>query len=191
VDYQVEFTLATKHQIREIFIRMYYDEEETPGKIVTSNLKIKREQNGKVVANGSATHTNGHAIESKKPHSNGHSRGSSEDSLHLSTLELLKPLLAVPHAQYTREELESLAEAFVEKVPQDAFSPAEVQNFLIPRKKDPSLAVDEAQKWFEAMMKQKEAKKKSEEEALISLEPTSNKETVKHDSPMQSDNEGK
>jgi chaperone BCS1 len=188
VDFQVRFTLATKHQMREIFIRMYLDDESSTGN--AHDTKVQQCNESKTgFMNGSITHSNGHAVSGKKPLANSHSRGSSIDNLQHSTQELLKSLLEAPHAHYTRADLEKLGDIFIQKVPEHAFSPAEVQNFLIPRKKDPRKAVDAAESWFTDLLKHKEAKRQSEEDILVAACMTPTKEAFKHDSPMQSDHE--
>ena len=47
------------------------------------------------------------------------------------------------------EDVASLAESFADKVPDYKFLPAQSQEFLVPRKKDPKRAVDEVEKWVE------------------------------------------
>jgi len=141
VDMQVAFTLATKHQIREIFLRMY-SIEQTIVPAITLDGKEKF-----VSSNGSLR------TEHIKPYTNGHlskldANGSAEP--------LLKPKTTI--RQYTREEVEVLAEEFTTIVPEGKFSPAEVQNFLITRKKDPQRAIDEVENWRDELL---EGKKKN------------------------------
>lgn len=58
------------------------------------------------------------------------------------------------------EELPAAAEQFAEKVPDSKFSPAEIQGYLLKRKKLPRKAVEEADQWVEAMLQQKASKSK-------------------------------
>ena len=53
------------------------------------------------------------------------------------------------------EELKTIAKSFSEKVPDDMFSPAEIQGFLLKRKKDPRKALAEVKKWVEGMVEVK------------------------------------
>jgi len=52
-------------------------------------------------------------------------------------------------------ELKKIAAAFADRVPDDEFSPAEIQGFLLKRKKDPKKALQEVDSWVESMMEQK------------------------------------
>jgi chaperone BCS1 len=49
------------------------------------------------------------------------------------------------------DELSEIAASFAEQVPDDMFSPAEIQGFLLKRKKDPRRAVLEVEAWVEGM----------------------------------------
>ncbi|KAI6784921.1 putative mitochondrial chaperone [Emericellopsis cladophorae] len=60
----------------------------------------------------------------------------------------------------TPEELKRIASEFGQLVPEQVFSPAEIQGFLLKRKKDPRKALEEAVSWIEVTLKQKEAKSK-------------------------------
>ncbi|EPS45351.1 hypothetical protein H072_554 [Dactylellina haptotyla CBS 200.50] len=66
-----------------------------------------------------------------------------------------------------KQEVEELAKEFAEVVPENTFTPAEVQNFLLPRKHDPKLAVQEIKEWLEVQLdnlkkaEEKEKKKRT------------------------------
>ncbi|KAF2496951.1 P-loop containing nucleoside triphosphate hydrolase protein [Lophium mytilinum] len=108
VDMQVEFTLATRDQVRDIFIRMYSNE----------NDKLK-------------------------PLTNGYNR---------SHPAMVQPLDAA--------RLRKLADSFAQEIPEGTFSPAEIQGFLLTRKKEPLRAVDEVQEWRDAVIAARERKAK-------------------------------
>lgn len=55
----------------------------------------------------------------------------------------------------SERELSQIAAEFAGKVPGDLFSPAEIQGFLLKRKKDPKKAVVEVEAWVEGMVEQK------------------------------------
>ncbi|KAF2198815.1 P-loop containing nucleoside triphosphate hydrolase protein [Delitschia confertaspora ATCC 74209] len=93
VDMQIRFTLATKQQARDIFIRMYSDD------------RTKK------------TDTDDYDSE-----------------------------LDVP------ENVRELAEQFAERIPECRLSPAEVQGFLLTRKKEPERAVEEVEEWRERIL---------------------------------------
>ena len=57
-------------------------------------------------------------------------------------------------------ELPAVARQFSDKIPDGKFSPAEIQGYLLKRKKHPLKALDEADKWVEAMLQQKASKSK-------------------------------
>lgn len=58
------------------------------------------------------------------------------------------------------EDLKEIAKEFAKCIPEDKFSPAEVQGFLLKRKKSPRKALEEVHAWVEASLKQKESKSK-------------------------------
>jgi len=68
--------------------------------------------------------------------------------------------LDVDEKAVTPEELKDIAREFGSIVPSRAFSPAEIQGFLLKRKKNPRKALAEAPSWVEATLKQKESKSK-------------------------------
>lgn len=57
-------------------------------------------------------------------------------------------------------ELREIADDFGTLVPEDTFSPAEIQGFLLKRKKTPRQALEDADAWIEAAKKQKEMRSK-------------------------------
>ncbi|KAF5027395.1 hypothetical protein F66182_472 [Fusarium sp. NRRL 66182] len=58
------------------------------------------------------------------------------------------------------DELEKISDEFGSLIPEDMFSPAEIQGFLLKRKKSPRKALGDAAGWIEAAVKQKELKSK-------------------------------
>jgi chaperone BCS1 len=58
------------------------------------------------------------------------------------------------------EELKIIAREFSVKVPNDIFSPAEVQGFLLKRKTDPKKALLEVDAWVEGMVEAKRKRSK-------------------------------
>lgn len=58
------------------------------------------------------------------------------------------------------DELSEIAKAFASEIPDGMMSPAEIQGFLLKRKKDPRKALKEVGAWVEAMKEQKELKTK-------------------------------
>ncbi|PNP84952.1 hypothetical protein FNYG_01776 [Fusarium nygamai] len=58
------------------------------------------------------------------------------------------------------EELKEISQDFGQLIPEGMFSPAEIQGFLLKRKKSPRKALEDASGWIEATVKQKELKSK-------------------------------
>ncbi|KAF2685080.1 P-loop containing nucleoside triphosphate hydrolase protein [Lentithecium fluviatile CBS 122367] len=130
-DMQIEFTLATRNQTRDIFTRMYSNNDAAP-------MTTKTGPSAKVATRGSS----------------GDTLKSPEDD---RFLELIRqtPVLEVVEP----EKLKAMAEQFAEQVPECTFSPAEIQGFLLTRKKEPSRALKEIGAWRDALLeKRKEAK---------------------------------
>ncbi|KAI0845538.1 BCS1 N terminal-domain-containing protein [Daldinia vernicosa] len=57
-------------------------------------------------------------------------------------------------------ELPSVAAAFGAKIPDGEFSPAQIQGYLLKRKRQPRKALEEADKWVEGLLRQKAMKSK-------------------------------
>lgn len=137
VDRKVEFRLAMKEQVRELFVRMYAASEESAPPHLRDN---------KGIANG----TTKSPTKSSKGPMNGHAKGpeSSGDQL----------------ANMSRAELEELAADFAAFVPDATFTPAEVQNLLMRYKKQPRTAVARVKSWIKESLEEKEKKLKARED---------------------------
>merc|ERR1712072_800757 len=124
VDRKVEFRLALKDQIQELFVRMYAASEIAP----QSTLGV----NGSAAAKDSRKVDQGNAKASIE----------SDDESELSSI--------------SRAELEDLAASFATHVPDDTFTPAEVQNLLMRHKKAPRTAVESVEAWTKELLAEKE-----------------------------------
>lgn len=60
----------------------------------------------------------------------------------------------------TMDEVKSISEEFGKRIPEGVFSPAEIQGFLLKRKKDPRKALEDLESWVEGLKKQKESHSK-------------------------------
>ncbi|KAK4657267.1 hypothetical protein QC762_211510 [Podospora pseudocomata] len=60
----------------------------------------------------------------------------------------------------TPEELDKIAQGFASKIPEGQFSPAELQGFLLKRKREPRRALREVGVWVEGTLEQKKSKTK-------------------------------
>lgn len=58
------------------------------------------------------------------------------------------------------QRLEEMAKNFSDQLPADKFSPAEIQGYLLMRKKDPQRALNDLEKWRDEMMESKKKGKK-------------------------------
>ena len=60
----------------------------------------------------------------------------------------------------TADELKNISQNFAHRIPENVFSPAEIQGFLLKRKKTPRKALEEVDAWVDATKKQREANSK-------------------------------
>ncbi|KAJ9640034.1 hypothetical protein H2199_006268 [Coniosporium tulheliwenetii] len=139
VDMQVEFKLASHAQIREIFVRMYSREEDNDA-----------EKYGAATATATLGTANGHgnanSSELKQRHGKHLPNGSIDIDIATSAFQDGFP---------PREELEQMAAEFASQIPEEQLSPADVQGFLLTRKKEPRRAVAEVAAWRDAKLEAK------------------------------------
>ncbi|KAI0124382.1 BCS1 N terminal-domain-containing protein [Xylariales sp. AK1849] len=133
VDLQVGFTNATRSQAQELFIRMYEADHGRRKQHIDGNTKANGNAHGKPVESSS----NGHPVAPE-----------TESAIRSGDLDI------------SVDELPEIAERFADKIPDSKFSPAEIQGYLLKRKKHPLKAVEEVDKWVEAMVRQKASKSK-------------------------------
>jgi chaperone BCS1 len=133
VDLQVEFTLATHDQIRDIFTRMYtvQGEEAKNRPVQSTEVKVAK-------------------VEVKKK---GHTARKSVDDV----LKLLGQGAAPSRVSTSPEKLAVMAVEFADQLLAGTFSPAEVQGYLLKKKTDPYGAGKESASWKDAVL---EARKK-------------------------------
>ncbi|KAK4544157.1 hypothetical protein LTR36_004367 [Oleoguttula mirabilis] len=139
VDRKVEFRLAMKEQVRELFTRMYAASEQTP----EPKLSI-----GGAAANGSAKKAA--VTEKKTAEPNGHPKGIDASQDQLSSL--------------SRPELEELAAEFASHVPDNTFTPAEVQNLLMRHKTEPRTALAKLENWVKETLEEKEKQESAKDD---------------------------
>ncbi|KAI1342229.1 P-loop containing nucleoside triphosphate hydrolase protein [Xylariaceae sp. FL0016] len=133
VDLQVGFTNATKDQAQELFVRMYEGDQGRPQHSKQPDAVMP---NLHGTSNGSAE-LNGHALAPET------SSAKFSGELDISI-----------------DELPTIAKQFAEKIPDNQFSPAEIQGYLLKRKKHPRRALEEAEKWAKSLVEQKASKTK-------------------------------
>ena len=142
VDRKVSFQLAMKEQVKELFVRMYAASEELSEEELSIAGHIA---NGSTKANGTAMNGSAHKSGLEAKQTNGAPKtpkAPSDDEDELASLSVA--------------ELEELAVEFAFKVPEDMFTPAEVQNHLMKYKKQPSKAVAFVERWKNEMAEEKE-----------------------------------
>ncbi|KAK7996283.1 hypothetical protein PG991_015750 [Apiospora marii] len=140
VDLQVGFTNATREQARELFIRMYEADQGRRQQAAVSN--------GAAKPNGTATVPNGKDPVEDKRGADHAVAPETQSAMNSGDMDI------------SVEELPDFAEKFAAKIPEFKFSPAEIQGYLLKRKKHPLKAVEETDKWVEAMVQQKASKSK-------------------------------
>ncbi|PPJ54612.1 hypothetical protein CBER1_06186 [Cercospora berteroae] len=142
VDRKVEFQLAMKEQISELFVRMYAASDQVP------DIEVKldgRVANGRAKLDG-LPKTNGHS------NGNGHTRHPSENQL----------------SGLSEFDIENLAVEFAGHIPDNTFTPAEIQNHLMKYKKEPRTAVELAEKWTQDLLAEKEKDAVARDQAVES-----------------------
>ncbi len=139
VDMQVEFTLATRDQIRDIFIRMYSNEHD----------KVPKRRSRSGLMNGVLN-----------PASNGSLNGSAKAVNAINGINNINGINEINGVNGYSERLRKLAETFADRIPEGKFSPAEIQGFLLTRKKEPRRALEQVEEWKDAVLEAKEKKAK-------------------------------
>lgn len=142
VDRKVEFQLAAKDQIRELFVRMYAASDQVPDIELTLTDQLP---------NG---HTKSSSSSSEKPKLNGYANG------HVHALAHGENQLSV----LSGGDLEELAVEFAAQLQDSTFTPAEIQNHLMKYKKEPRTAVQLARVWAENLLMEKEKEARAREQ---------------------------
>jgi mitochondrial chaperone BCS1 len=187
VDMKVEFKLASRVQIRELFLRMYCVDSRETARMPTNLKQIMPD-----ILDADASAEQRASLE--KHDSEKRATGHRPARILLLTppqtptvadrLGALSPSLASApssfqsafslQSQQPSLDLERMADKFAASLPETTFSPAEVQGYLIMRKKNPLSALTEVATWCDAELAKKS--KKEEEPANASTKP--NKQAV-------------
>jgi chaperone BCS1 len=138
VDHQVAFGNATQNQIRELFERMYtHDLPRTKLLISTASLSPSPSPSPPAASITSQT------TALPQPSSSARDRDREREKAEREAI--------------SEAELRLVAASFARQVPDDRFSPAEIQGFLLKRKTDPRKALAEVGGWVEGMLEQKKS----------------------------------
>jgi chaperone BCS1 len=133
VDLQIKFMLATREQISEIFRRMYSTDDTVKSRINPQAPDSK----ALTVARGGTHNT-------CKTCSHNHAPNTST-----STAVKLR-----------QEKIAEMADQFAALLPDTTFSPAEIQGYLLLKKKDPGAALARVKEWGEKVLEAKKQGKK-------------------------------
>jgi chaperone BCS1 len=144
VDLQVAFGNATQPQIKELFERMYTSYK--PSKTHAAALRLAQPS------------TSPDCLKPTKP------RMLTKNNIPTPpATPILEQVFSttIPAACGLPERtLDEIAAEFASRIPDDKFSPAEVQGFLLKRKKNPQKALAEIERWVESMLELKASKTK-------------------------------
>lgn len=143
VDRKVEFQLAAKDQIRELFVRMYAASDQVPDIELTLTDQLP---NGHTKSSSRSS--------SEKPKLNGYAND------HVHALARGENQLSV----LSGGDLEELAVEFAAQLQDNTFTPAEIQNHLMKYKKEPRTAVQLARMWAENLLMEKEKEARAREQ---------------------------
>lgn len=188
IDMRIDFTNATRSQTIELFTNMYLPD--TPAmktvltagtaKIAPSSAILKSpglDQRMSSKCTPYLTNNNANAIfkatAALTPPLTPHDREfanatssipaieTSDRGISLRTSGNLKTSKS-PVSSHTAEELKDIAKDFADRIPEETFSPAEIQGFLLTRKKEPLRALEEVESWKVETLKAKEKKREAE-----------------------------
>ena len=171
IDMRIDFTKATRTQIVELFTRMYSPDTPLAKASLTSEPKkltpatepstLAQRKNSKVsfaLGNGSAKAPGVAGTVLTPPDTpTASSTGTSPSSGSMTPLSNGSPKSAKASlSSLTSEDLITIANDFADKLPVDTFTPAEIQGFLLTRKKEPLRALQEVDEWKVKTLKAKE-----------------------------------
>lgn len=147
IDMTVNFTLATRSQICELFTRMY--SPDLPARTLSESIKIDNNPN---IKSGLQYRVNA------KPRKN-LENGVVKIKLGIDTPPQSPGIFAPKIAPYSETtELGEIAIQFAQKLPEGVFSPAEIQGYLLTRKKEPMQALEEVEAWRDKFLESKAEK---------------------------------
>ncbi|KAJ6440008.1 mitochondrial chaperone bcs1 [Purpureocillium lavendulum] len=145
VDVQVAFMNASSDQAAELFYRMY--EASRPRQAHHYQQQQQKQKHEQAALAAAPTTSTQESLRSS----------SSADGSAVTSAVLLQTR---EELDVSEEELRGIAKEFGRRIPPATFSPAEIQGFLLKRKKSPRKALEDVEGWVEAAVKQKEANSK-------------------------------
>ncbi|KAI4284940.1 MAG: hypothetical protein L6R35_004767 [Caloplaca aegaea] len=178
IDMKIAFTKATRSQMIELFVRMYSPDDEVmaPSKPVPTEKAI-------APPTSSSTHLR-------------HRKALSGHELIAKAAQASIPTPPESPRHSCSEEansspprgLQDIAAAFAKMLPEETFTPAEIQGFLLTRKNEPTRALHEVDAWKEQMMEaQKKKDKVKSEQVSKSNELSENGDDNGYSKPVGAD----
>ncbi|KAL9038642.1 MAG: hypothetical protein Q9180_003012 [Flavoplaca navasiana] len=152
IDMKIAFTKATRSQMTELFIRMYSPDAEIP----SASKTVLSEK------------TAGLATESTKKLRYRHAPSGHELIAKAAQASIPTPPESPQHSAISSDEtgspeateLHDIAIAFGKKLPEETFTPAEIQGYLLTRKNEPERALKEVEVWKDQLTAAKEKRDK-------------------------------
>lgn len=150
IDMKISFTMATHYQTYELFTRMY--SPDTPAQSVAKPVKID-----------SLPASPPSDLHYRKPKASLSGQVVGTKPFHSSNLLTPpeSPGQITPTGNPATTHLEEIASQFAAKLPENTFTPAEIQGFLLTRKKEPERALKEVDAWRDKLLESKAAKNKA------------------------------
>ena len=185
IDMRIDFTRATRSQTVELFTRMYSPDTPLtkatvtaePTQLAPAPTTLKHsglaQRTSSVVAfalnNGTprdmtaAIPTPPATPLDSTPSSTSTSISSASTNTTITAAPAARKSITSQASLLSASELLTIANDFADKLPEDTFTPAEIQGFLLTRKKEPLRALEEVEAWKVATLEAKKAKKESQE----------------------------
>lgn len=149
IDMRIDFTLATQYQICELFTRMY-----SPDSLIQSKASVAKDPSGPVDTSPGLARSF-----SRLPQSNGSLSPAEVDKTSTQTPQSDTSLGDASAASDIKaDDIASIASRFAAIIPDSVFSPAEIQGFLLTRKKEPLRALEEVKAWKDKLLEAKAQK---------------------------------
>lgn len=133
VDVRVEFCNASRSQVRDIFINMYY-----PAGIEGAETSL-------FIGSDDSSETSSSAEEDAPDEDEDEAAAKEAEKLRIQKLKI----------EQQKIEVYALAEKFADRVPEGRFSPADLQDYIVLHKDQPQVALDEIKAWVEEKLGEK------------------------------------
>ncbi|KAL8795375.1 MAG: hypothetical protein Q9195_002116 [Heterodermia aff. obscurata] len=210
IDMRIDFTNATRSQTIELFTNMYLPDTPTMKTVLTAGTANIVPSSATLRSPGLAQRMSSKCAPSDKnantslkaaaaltppltPRDNEFTNAAStipsietsDSSFSLRANGDLEPLKS-PVSILAAEELKQIAKDFADRIPEETFSPAEIQGFLLTRKKEPLRALEEVESWKVETLKAKEKKKEAEVSLSDAAPPSPQSPSAEMEAPEES-----